>query len=66
MASNSSAPRRIAQSAIALISASAVVLSIAYLFAGAPVWWLELTRYAPFPAYLVPSLACVGLSLRLG
>lgn len=46
--------------------ASALALSLAYGFGEPQTWWLELTRYAPYPVYLLPALAAVGLSLLLG
>lgn len=57
---------RLARCFVLLVLAGAVALSVAYRFSGLQTWWLELTRYAPFPIHLLPALAAVGVSIRLG
>ena len=43
-----------------------VVLALGFRYGGESMWWLEIARYVPFPAYLVPALALVGASWPLG
>lgn len=45
--------------------ACAIGLTLAYSFGTEQTWLLELLRYAPFPAYLLPSLLALGLSFVL-
>ena len=51
---------------VAAVAGCAAVLALAFEYAGEGVWWAELARYVPYPAYLVPALAAAGLSLLLG
>lgn len=56
----------LARLAIGLAAACALVLAAAFRFADEQVWWAELARYVPYPAYLVPALVVAAWSLRLG
>lgn len=47
-------------------SVCAVVLALAFEFAGESAWWAELARYVPYPVYLLPALLAAGVSVRLG
>jgi vancomycin resistance protein VanJ len=49
-----------------LVMLAALALCIAFRVDDATLWWVELLRYVPFPAYLVPALVGAGLSLALG
>jgi vancomycin resistance protein VanJ len=57
---------RLAKYFVFLVVAGAVALSVAYRFSHLQTWWLELTRYAPFPIHLLMALAAVGVSFLLG
>jgi len=48
-----------------LIAASVLVTGAQQLGSDGP-WWLELSRYLPFPITLAPALVALLLSLRLG
>lgn len=50
---------------VALLAAS-VLLTGAQQLGGDGAWWLELSRYLPFPVTLAPALAALLLSWRLG
>ena len=54
-----------ARIAIVVCALCAVSLALAFAFADANLWWAELARYVPYPAYLVPALLALGLSIRL-
>jgi endonuclease/exonuclease/phosphatase family metal-dependent hydrolase len=56
----------IASSAVALIVACALGLTLAFEFGSESTWWIELLRYAPFLAYLLPAFVVLGLTLWLG
>lgn len=56
---------RIARCAVAGAAVCAVVLVLAFKFADESVWWAELARYVPYPAYLLSALLGVGASVRL-
>jgi len=43
-----------------------IVLALGFRYGSESMWWLEIARYVPFPAYLVPALALVGASWPLG
>ena len=49
-----------------VVVASALALSAVYSLGHPNTWWVELTRYAPYPAYALPAAAAVALSLLLG
>jgi endonuclease/exonuclease/phosphatase (EEP) superfamily protein YafD len=48
------------------VAAGAVVLALLYHLSGLQTWWLELTRYAPYPIHLAAALTALGASLLLG
>lgn len=56
----------IARFAVLGVAVPAVLLASAYRAEPLGSWWLELLQYAPYPAFLVPALAAVVLSWRLG
>lgn len=58
--------RWVVRAAVLLGSGSVVVLSLAFEFVRAPVWWIEIVRYAPFPLALPPAIALTLLSVRAG
>lgn len=43
----------------------ALALSIGFNLRNEHAWWLELARYVPYPAYLLPALGAAGLSFAL-
>ena len=43
-----------------------LLLAAAYSIEPLSTWWLELLQYVPYPAYLLPALAALVLSFRLG
>jgi vancomycin resistance protein VanJ len=51
---------------VAPVLAFALALSCASLLGNQRIWWLELTRYVPYPIYLAGALGALGLSLFLG
>ena len=57
---------RLAKCFVFVVVAGAVVLSVTYRFSHLQTWWLELTRYAPFPIHLLVALVAVGVSFLLG
>jgi endonuclease/exonuclease/phosphatase (EEP) superfamily protein YafD len=44
----------------------ATALTLAFRYGTEQMWWIEIARYAPYPAYLVPAVLLVALSWRLG
>jgi endonuclease/exonuclease/phosphatase (EEP) superfamily protein YafD len=46
--------------------AIAVVLALGFRFGSEEMWWIEIARYVPFPAYLVPALLVVACAWPLG
>jgi hypothetical protein len=48
-----------------LVAASVLVTGAQQLGSDGP-WWLELSRYLPFPLTLAPALVALPLSSRLG
>jgi len=43
-----------------------VILALGFRFGSEAMWWIEIARYVPFPAYLVPALLLVGCAWPLG
>jgi vancomycin resistance protein VanJ len=58
--------RPLARVVSVLVALATLALCIAFRIDDATLWWVELLRFVPFPAYLVPALVVGGLSLRLG
>src|SRR4051794_25940577 len=44
----------------------AVALTLAFRYGTERMWWIEIARYAPFPAYLVPAVLLLAVAWRLG
>lgn len=65
-----SAPRprhhRLLAFLVVLGLAIAIVLALGFRFGSEEMWWIEIARYVPFPAYLVPALALVACAWPLG
>jgi endonuclease/exonuclease/phosphatase (EEP) superfamily protein YafD len=61
-----SAPGRLARALVAAGLLVAVALSLAFRYGTERMWWVEIARYAPYPAYLVPAVLLVALAWRLG
>jgi vancomycin resistance protein VanJ len=57
---------RAARLLVVAVLAGAVAVSVAYHWSHLQTWWVELTRYAPYPVHLLPALAAVLASLGLG
>ncbi len=57
---------RLLRAAVALVLAGLVLLTLAQRLSPVSPWWLELTRYAPYPLWLVIAGAALLLSLPLG
>lgn len=51
---------------ITLVATSILVLAGGYMVGPEHFWLFALAQYIPYPAFLVPSLAALGLSLTLG
>ena len=62
----SRAAARLARVLVACIVATIVLFTAAQQAGGVGPWWLELTRYLPYPAVLLPAVAAVVLSCWLG
>jgi endonuclease/exonuclease/phosphatase (EEP) superfamily protein YafD len=58
--------RRLARVAVVLFLTSVVTLVAGYWAGPERFWLFSLAQYAPYPVYLLPSLAVLGLSLSLG
>lgn len=58
--------RRVFQWIVASTLALTIVLSCASMFSHARIWWLELTRFVPYPLYIAGVSVAVGVSLYLG
>ena len=43
-----------------------VVLALGFRYGTESMWWVEIARYVPFPAYLVPALLLVACAWPLG
>ena len=56
----------LARLVVGVAAVCAVGLALAFRFAGEHAWWIELARYVPYLAYLLPALFAAALSLRLG
>jgi endonuclease/exonuclease/phosphatase family metal-dependent hydrolase len=56
----------LARLVVGVAAVCAVGLALAFRFAGEHAWWIELARYVPYLAYLLPALVAAALSLRLG
>ena len=60
------AVKAIARAGTAIVVASTALLTLAQrAFADGP-WWLELSRYLPYPLFVLPAIAAIGVSLWLG
>lgn len=57
---------RAARCLVAAVLAGAVAVSVAYHWSHLQTWWVELTRYAPYPVHLLPAVGAVLVSLGLG
>ena len=44
----------------------ATALALGFRYGGESMWWLEIARYVPFPAYLLPALLLVACAWPLG
>lgn len=51
---------------VATLITASVVLAVAQQQGGASPWWLELSRYLPYPVYLAAPLLALALSLVIG
>jgi len=51
---------------VGAVVSALVLLTAAQQVANVGPWWLELSRYVPYPAYLLPVLLALLLSFRLG
>lgn len=58
--------RRLARVVVILVVAGIVVLAAGYKVGPEHFWLFALAQYVPYPAFLLPSLAAVGLSITLG
>ena len=57
---------RLFRSIVALLLAGLALLTLAQQAGTDGPWWLELSRYVPYPALLAPALSALLLSLWLG
>jgi endonuclease/exonuclease/phosphatase (EEP) superfamily protein YafD len=57
---------RLSRAAVALVIAGLVALTLAQRLSPVSPWWLELTRYAPYPLWLALAGVAVLLSLACG
>lgn len=57
---------RLARATVALLITGLVLLTLAQQVGSDGPWWLELSRYLPYPALLGPALLALLLSCRLG
>src|SRR6478672_7814991 len=57
---------RLARALVAAGLLAAVALTLGFRYGTERMWWIEIARYAPYPAYLVPAVALLGLAWRLG
>ena len=57
--------RHVAKLVVALCVLAVVLVFAAFQFGTEHTWWIELGRYIPFPAYLLPAIVAVVLSIRL-
>ena len=60
------ATRTLMRAVVAFINGALVLLTAAQRFGNVGPWWLELSRYLPYPALLLPAGIAVLLSWRLG
>ncbi|MEP6502140.1 MAG: endonuclease/exonuclease/phosphatase family protein [Betaproteobacteria bacterium] len=58
--------RRPLAALVAVGLAVVALLALGFRYGGESMWWLEIARYVPFPAYLVPALALVVAAWPLG
>lgn len=52
--------------AVLAVAGPAALLALAYRSTPLGSWWLEWLQYVPYPAFLLPALAALALSWRLG
>lgn len=57
---------RVLRCTLATALALTIALSCASVLGHQRIWWLELTRYVPYPLYVAGAMTAVGLSLFLG
>jgi vancomycin resistance protein VanJ len=60
------ATTRLLRLVVALLITAIVLLTAAQRFGSVGPWWLELSRYMPYPAVLLPAGVALLLSWRLG
>jgi endonuclease/exonuclease/phosphatase (EEP) superfamily protein YafD len=65
-ASAASGGGRLARALVAAGLLVAVALTLAFRYGTERMWWVEIARYAPYPAYLVPAVLLLALAWRLG
>jgi endonuclease/exonuclease/phosphatase (EEP) superfamily protein YafD len=58
--------RLIARIVVLVCVVAALAASLAFRFGSEHMWWVEIARYLPYPAYLAPAIVAVGLSWWLG
>ena len=58
--------QRLARVVIVFAVTGVIVLVVGYRVGPEHFWFFALAQYVPFPAFLLPSLAALGLSLALG
>ncbi|MBC7731074.1 MAG: endonuclease/exonuclease/phosphatase family protein [Bacteriovorax sp.] len=61
----SRAMARLVRLVVGLIITALMLLTAAQQVANVGPWWLELSRYVPYPAYVLPALLALLLSCRL-
>ena len=57
---------RVARVLVAAGLLAAVALTLAFRYGTERMWWIEIARYVPYPAYLVPAVLLVALAWGLG
>lgn len=62
----SRAPRRLLRLVVIVLIAAIVLLTMAQRLATTGPWWLELSRYLPYPALLLPAVVALMVSCWLG
>ena len=62
----SRATARLVRLVVGAIITALVLLTAAQQLANVGPWWLELSRYVPYPAYVLPAVLALLLSLWLG
>ena len=57
---------RLLAALVVLGLAVTIVLALGFRFGSEEMWWIEIARYVPFPAYLLPALLLVACAWPLG